>query len=227
MPRLLKPDIDGFDDTDTGASFYDGPPPPPGVYNGVIKQLALAKIATGESKGKKRLHLVVEITDGKFKGAGLVHSLNMTTQGNPFVNQFLRSLTDGSEEQWVGIRKAFWRTGYTVDDQPDAKNRFPILKIGKKFNPIGKPLSFVTRMRPDNNGVQRADITRFVIPFQDNGEEPEPEEDEYTSDLDDALDEFASETTSNPEPEASYTREVKGSPVEAVDLDEDADDPWS
>ena len=221
MPRVMKPPTDGYGNTDTGSNFYDGPPPPPGVYKGKIKQLALAKISTGENQGGDRLHLVVEISEGKYKGAGLVHSLNLTKQGEPFVNQFLRSLTDGSQEQWDAIQEAFWHVGYQVADKADAKKRLAILKIGKKTNPIGMPTSFVTRMRTieqgEHAGEERVDIARFVTPFAGNGNDDEPAEDDGLDDLDSAgvdsdatgLGEFAESTTSN------------------AKVVVDIDDPWS
>lgn len=203
MAKIMKPAVDGFNDTSTGNSYYDGPPPTPGLYQGKIKQLALATIATGNNAGGQRLHLVVEITEGKFKGAGLVTSLNLTQQGSPYVNQFLRSLTDGSDEQDKAIREAFWHVGYAVGDE-DQKGRLPIIKIGKKFDPIGKPTAFVTRMRTGNDGVERADIARFVAPTV-----VEPQEDSDDDELN--LDDFAVENDGN----------------DKVTIDIDADDPWS
>ena len=204
MANVMNPNFDGFNETNTGTDYYDGPPPTPGVYNGKIKQLALATIASGPNAGGQRLHLVVEITEGKFKGAGLVTSLNLTPQGSPYVNQFLRSLTDGSDSQYTAIREAFWRTGYTVGDA-DQKGRLPIVKIGKKTNPIGMSTSFVTRMRTGNDGVERADIARFAVPTH-VAPEPEPEEDDALDGLADFadLDELSSVSASS-----------------------DADDPWS
>ena len=61
----MKPVVDGFNETLSGGNYYDGPPPTPGLYQGKIKQLALATIASGPNAGGQRLHLVVEITDGK------------------------------------------------------------------------------------------------------------------------------------------------------------------
>ena len=205
MAKILKPNVDGFNQTDTGISYYDGPPPVPGVYQGKIKQLALATIATGANAGGQRLHLVVEITEGKYKGAGLVHSLNLTNQGAPYVNQFLRSLTDGSEAQYNAIREAFWHVGYSVGDE-NQKGRLPILKIGKKTDPIGMTTTFVTRMRPGNDGTERAVIARFVIPVPSDDATQEDSEDEIDldtsfADIDDLDDK--------------------------VSIGADSDDPWS
>lgn len=208
MAKLMKPPTDGFDNTDAGGGdWYDGPPPPNGVYKGKIKYLAIGKIATGENKGGQRIAVVVEITEGKYRGAGIGTGLNLTKQGEPYVNQFLRSLTDGSEAQWKGIREAFWRTGYLVGE-PDNKHRLPIERIGKKTNPIGMSLTFATKLRTRNdNGETIADIARFLSPAQGEGAEEEPEADESFSD---ALSEV----------EDSVDTEV------ALDVDAD-DDPWS
>lgn len=177
----MKPVVDGFNETLSGGNYYDGPPPTPGLYQGKIKQLALATIASGPNAGGQRLHLVVEITDGKFKGAGLVTSLNLTKQGAPYVNQFLRSLTDGTDGQYNAIREAFWHVGYSVGDE-DQKGRLPILKIGKKTNPIGMSTAFVTKMRTGNDGVERADISRFVVPNPDEAKEDTDNSDELDLD---------------------------------------------
>lgn len=204
MAKLMKPPTDGFDNTDTGGNWYDGPPPPDGLYKGKVKYLALGKIASGENKGGQRISVVVEISEGKYKGAGIGTGLNLTKQGEPYVNQFLRSLTDGSEEQWRGIREAFWRTGYLVGD-PDKKGRLPIERIGKKTNPIGMSLSFVTKLRTrsDTNEVT-ADIARFVTP-QKNDEIEDDSEDDLLSDSD----------------------TIEEAVEDMVDLDVDQDDPWS
>jgi hypothetical protein len=226
-PRLLKPDFDGFDDLDTGIGFYDGPPPKPGTYRGRIKQMHIAKIESeaSENKGKQRVDLVVEITskgNGEktpFAGAGLVHSLNVTKQGAPFLNQFLHALTDGSDEEKVAVREAWWRKGYKVGDlvQVRGKPMLPVLQFGK-YKPQEQELTcaFVTRMGTikagENKGQERAEIARFVLPL--NGSEAEEDDDS-----DSGLDEFDQETTSNPEP-------VKAAAAPAAEPPDD-DDPWA
>jgi hypothetical protein len=208
------------DAVDTGGDWYDGPPPPPALYKGKVKMMLLSKVASGDNKGEQRIMVLCEITEGKYKGAGVTKWLQLTEQGSPWVNQFLRSLTDGSDAQFKGIREAFEQVGYTVGD-PDAKKRLPIIKIGKKTNPVGMPTSFVTKLRTNpEDQVTRAEISRFVTPFveasedDDNGEAT-TETDDFESD---GLDEFAEDSTENPEPEADSST--------TADADDD-DDPWS
>jgi hypothetical protein len=199
--------------------FYDGPPPPAGTYQGKVKKMGLAKIASGENKGADRIALVLEITQGKYKGAGILHSLNLTKQGSPFVNQFLESMTDGSEKQKKVIVDWFWNKGYDVQNDSDGKLGRPINWIGSpKFVPVGKTCAFMTRMGTDQQGEPRAEIARFVVPVEDS-------EEDFASNgsSSDGLEEFAPETTSNPEPElASVSAESEPSPLE-----DDSDDPWS
>jgi hypothetical protein len=218
----MKPPTD-YDpnDVQTG-EYYDGPLPTPGPYKGVLKKMLLTK-----KNGEQRIMVVCEISEGKFKGAGVTKWLQLTKQGSPWVNQFLHSLTDGSEAQMRGIRKAFNEVGYEVGPMDD-KKRLPIVKIGSKTQVSGRPIAFVVKHRtnPEDN-ITRAEVARFIIPRNgSDAQEPEdvtPDEDDAFAGMDssdDGMDEFASETTSNPEPEN-----------ETHDLDEssgaDEDDPWS
>lgn len=212
MARVMKPPTEYDEsDTDTGGGFYDGPAPKPGLYKGVVKKLLLSKVSEGEKKGEQRIMVICDITEGKFKGAGVTKWLQLTKQGSPWVNQFLHSLTDGSEAQKNGIRKAFKEIGYECGD-PDSKKRLPIIKIGKKTNPIGMTTNFVTKMRSDDE--TRAEIARFVIPIDDSAGDDEEDTDlETTTDTDesDGLDEFADDAEDTATEEDST----------------DEDDPWS
>lgn len=225
----MRPEFDGFDETDPPegmGTFYDGPPPPPGIYHGTLKKLGLAKIGSGDSKGSDRLAVLVEIDRGKYKGAGVFHSLNMTKQGGYFVNQFLWAMTDGSDRQKDALRNMFWRKGYDVAKEPDGKMGKPISVIGAKFVPVGRELSFVTTMDNDLEGNPRPKIVRFVVPVEGKEEEPESEPDDDLA----GLDEFAAPTTTNPAEDEKPDEGVDlGSAFDtegAQDLDDD-DDPWS
>ena len=224
MPKVMKPPAAyNPDNTVTGGDWYDGPQPTAGFYKGVVKKLLLQKANNGE------LHLMAlcEISEGKFKGAGVVKWLQLTEQGSPWLNQFLMSLTDGSPAQRKGICQAFADPGFAVDEKDD-KGRLPIVRIGKKFNPIGKPTAFMVKVRVIEKGARTgesvSEISRFVIPKEDT-ENSEPEtsapedvldddatlDDSLSADDSAGLDEFDAETTSNPEPDA----------------ESDGDDPWS
>ncbi|AGT14081.1 hypothetical protein SEA_WEISS13_71 [Mycobacterium phage Weiss13] len=193
MPKVMKPPTD-YDDsaTNTGGDWYDGPPPKPGLYKGVVKKMLLSKVTQGEKKGEQRIMVICEISEGKFKGAGVSKWLQLTQQGSPWVNQFLHALTDGSEAQKAAIRKAFKEIGFAVDDA-DAKKRYPIVRIGKKTNPIGRPISFVTKMRTDDQGVERAEISRFVTPRAADDDEDEDDSDDILTADDDTTEDDGDE----------------------------------
>ncbi|AVD99694.1 methyltransferase [Mycobacterium phage Cuke] len=215
MP-VIKPKFDGSEMT---SGFYDGPPPSPGPYRGRLKKMGLAKIGSGDNKGEDRIALVVEITSGKFKGAGIVHSLNLITSSAWAVNQFLDALTDGSEKQKLALRKLFWQKGYAVEDNEDGKMGRQFTSIGGKFKPIGKPIAFVTKMDTSTKTDEPiAVIDKFVVPLEDSKDDAGEEDslESVSSDSDDSDDDVALADDSASDDDSS----------EAVASDDDDDDPW-
>ena len=199
----IKPNFDG---STMSSGFYDGPPAPPGTYRGIVKKMGLAEIKNGPNAGASRIALLLEISDGKFKGAAVMHSLNLTTQSAWAVNQFLDALTDGSDVQKNGLRNLFWQKGYDVENEPDGKMGQQFTSIGGKFKPLGKPVAFVTKM-DSWEGKPKAAIDRFVVPL-DGGSSAEPEDEAGEEDSLDAVEEAA--------------------PVaEEIPSEGDSDDPWS
>lgn len=199
----IKPTFDG---STMSSGFYDGPPAPPGTYRGVVKKMGLAEIKNGPNAGASRIALLLEISDGKFKGAAVMHSLNLTTQSAWAVNQFLDALTDGSDVQKNGLRNLFWQKGYDVENEPDGKMGQQFISIGGKFKPLGKPVAFVTKM-DSWEGKPKAAIDRFVVPIG-GGSSTESETEEAEEDSLDSVDE---------------TEAV----AEDLPTEEDSDDPWS
>lgn len=199
----IKPTFDG---STMSSGFYDGPPAPPGTYRGVVKKMGLAEIKNGPNAGASRIALLLEISDGKFKGAAVMHSLNLTTQSAWAVNQFLDALTDGSDVQKNGLRNLFWQKGYDVENEPDGKMGQQFISIGGKFKPLGKPVAFVTKM-DSWEGKPKAAIDRFVVPIG-GGSSAESETEEAEEDSLDSVDE---------------TEAV----AEDLPTEEDSDDPWS
>ncbi len=163
----IKPKFDGKGQS-TPAGVYSGPPLVPGTYLGIVKRIGVGKIKSGDNAGEPRINLLLEVSEGKYKGAGVFDGLNQTQQGAGFINAFLHALTDGSEKQKSAIEKAFWDTGYDIGDIDDKAVGKPILRIGKNFKPEGKPVAFVVKIEPDNNGNDRPRVGRFVIPLPDN-----------------------------------------------------------
>lgn len=242
-PRMIKPSFDGYDEDDIGGAYYNGPPPKPGNYQGRVKSFYLTKIESeGENKGKTRLDLLIEITakgDGsetEFAGAGVFHSLNETEQGARFLNQFLRSITDGSEEEWKAVRKAWWRQEKQVGDTETirGKKMVPVLRFGK-WQPQEKQLTttFVTRMGTykfgERKGEPMAEIAYFITPKVSGGaaqaESPPPADDGDNEGFEDStpdtnsngLDEFSEDTTSNPGTDSGSEASTESG----------EDDPWA
>lgn len=204
MAKVMKPPS-GYSAesmSSAGGDWYDGPPPQPGVYKGMVKKLLWQEI-----RGEQRIMVLCEITDGKYKGAGVTRWFQLTEQGSPWWNQFLASLTDGSDAQAKAIRQAFAADGFAVDD-PDAKGRLPIVRIGKKTNPIGKSVVFATKLRTGNDDIERAEITRFIVTPVDSSDEA-ADDDSSPEDALDGLEEFADLDD------------------DKVSIVADGDDPWS
>lgn len=221
MPKVMKPPS-GYnpDDVLEGGDWYDGPDPDPGFYKGKVKMLMLSKAKNDE------IHVMslCEISEGKFKGAGVVKWLQLTEDGSKWFNQFLHAMTDGSPEQTKGISKAFKEVGYGVEKNQNGKPC--IIQIGKQFKPIDKPVAFIVKRRTIEKGPRVgetvSEISRYVVPrFGDDAEDSAPESvlDDDDTGLDDTedsgLDEFDEDTTSNPDP------------VSASAASDSSDDPWS
>ena len=62
------------------------------------------------------------------------------------------------------------------------------MKIGKKTNPIGMSVAFVTKMGNDLQDNPRAEVARFVLPIPKDSEEEE--ESDALDSSDDDLGEF-------------------------------------
>ena len=201
----IKPDFDG---SNASSGRYDGPPPTPGTYRGIVKKMGLAEIKSGANAGSNRIALLLEISEGNFKGAAVMHSLNLTTQSAWAVNQFLDALTDGSDKQKTGLRNLFWQKGYEVENEPDGKMGQQFINIGGKFKPLGKPVAFVTKM-DSWDGKPKAAIDRFVVPIEHAAEDDAAEEDSL-----DAVDSVVEDE--------EETEVVEDTPTESDD-----DDPWS
>lgn len=207
MPNI-KPSFDG---KGMYSQFYDGPPPTPGPYRGVIKGMWLGKVASGDNEGADKLLVRVEINHGKFKGASLLNNLTLVKNSAWTVNQFLHALTPaGTEKQKTIMEELFWDKGVKTEDDIQGKMGYPIVNIGGKFKPIGKEVGIIVKNEPWE-GNTRAVVDRFVVPVE-NSEEPETVEEtttEETASDDDPLGEFAAEST-----------------TETTEADSDDDDPW-
>ena len=113
-----------------GRSGWSGELPPTGAYEGVLKVLSIDVISQESQSwaGRPKLRVGVELRNtpgGKYDGYLAWGNLNLIDPSIPYVNQFLLSLTDGSDEQFEKIKKAFYETKPTVDER-----KKHILKIG-------------------------------------------------------------------------------------------------
>ena len=113
-----------------GRSGWSGEEPPTGAYEGVLKILSVDVISQDSQSwaGRPKLRVGVELRNtagGKYDGYLAWGNLNIIDPSIPYINQFLLSLTDGSDDQFEKIKKAFYDTKPTVDER-----KKHILKIG-------------------------------------------------------------------------------------------------
>jgi hypothetical protein len=228
----MKPPADYEEDSvDTGFETYDGPPPTAGLYKGKVKKLLLQQVESGEKKGEQRILVICDITVGKFKGAGVAKWLQLTKQGSPWVNQFLRALTDGSDAAFADMRAGF-KKGYACEG-PDSKKRYSIEKFANKFVPIGKDINFFVTQRTieggERDGELVAQIARFVTPVNGTvSDDDEPDADDSFADAlaevadDPDTDDVSTDDDNVPDDDSDLSagNDETGEP-------EDTDDPWS
>ena len=177
MPKINFGIADAADqEAASGYAVYKGELPPNGAYEVVLKVVKVSKIGSGEDKGKNRLQLVTIMDDPDhpdYDGCPVFGGLNLTDQGVPYVNQFLESLTDGSDKAKADIKRAFWKTGPIVDD---AKEH--IKKIGKTNvnSPSGAIRLLVGTKLRTYQGNTTANIQQYMTAEQGGGpDSSEPE----------------------------------------------------
>lgn len=162
-----------------GFAPYKGELPPNGAYEGILKVVKVGKIGSGENKNKSNLKITVVIDDEEYPEydeCPAFANLNLTDQGVPYVNQFLESLTDGSDKAKADIKRAFWKTGPIVDD---AKEH--ILRIGKTQvnSPKGEIRVLIGTKLNTYQGNTSVKIQQWMLP---DGEGSGPVEDEVVED---------------------------------------------
>jgi hypothetical protein len=207
MPNM-KPSFDG---KGMYSQFYDGPPPTPGPYRGVIKGMWLGKVASGDNEGADKILIRTEINHGKYKGASLLTNLTLIKNSAWTINQFLHALTPaGTEKQKSVMEELFWDKGLKTSGEAE-KLGDPIVSIGGKFKPVGKEVGFITKM-DEYGGQTRAIIDRFVVPLENSEGENEGETETVEE----------SETVTADTPLEGLDEFAAG----AEDSDSDDDDPW-
>ena len=177
MPKLNFGIVDAADvDAASGLSVYKGELPKNGAYTGTLKRVTVGKIGSGDDKGKNKLSILVEIDDEdypEYKGAPVWGNLNLTDQGVPYVNQFLESLTDGSDKAKADVKRAFWKTGPIADDTKEH-----ILRIGKinVNSPKGSLKVLITTKLRTWNGNTTCGIQSYMLLNDDDSSTVEEEE---------------------------------------------------
>lgn len=193
MPKINFGIADAADVAAAGGyEVYKGELPPNGAYEATLKVVKVGKIGSGPDKGKNRLTITAIIEDDEypdFEGCPAFGNLNLTDQGVPYINQFLESLTDGSETAKKAIRTAFWKTGPIVDD---AKEH--ILRIGKTQvnSPKGEIRVLIGTKLNTYQGATMVRIQQWMLsegegsgPKEDEVVEPEDEDTEVEVDSED------------------------------------------
>ncbi|AAN02130.1 gp76 [Mycobacterium phage Barnyard] len=129
MPKFDL-DINGVDDgVAEGYEVWSGPMPTPGVYDGKLKVAQITVIdPEGRNKskyaGKNRVKIGVELAGNtgdkaQFNGYVAWGGVNLVDSSKQFINQWLLALTDGSDEEFLKIKKAFYEGGIRVDEKKE------------------------------------------------------------------------------------------------------------
>jgi hypothetical protein len=205
MPKFDL-DINGVDqDAFDGYAIWDGPLPTDGIYDGKLKVAKILVIdADGKNhsknQGKNRVNIGVELAgnvDSKkpFNGYVAFGGVNLVESGIGFVNQWLRALTDGSEEEFTEIKKAFYEGGIRVDEKKEHITAIGRWKVESPEGELPIKVALKQRSYTTTNGDQSVtkstvDIATFLT--RDGGssastvdEEPAAEPEDAEVDLDD------------------------------------------
>lgn len=199
MPKLnIDIDLEGAG-TAEGFEAYSGPLPRTGSYHGKLKICQMAVTSErAKNPGAQMLKIGVELTDAEPKEAiGYVAFRNLVLIDSvaTFINQFLRSLTDGSDQELAKMQKAFKREMVLADDKRN------IIRIGslKVNSPQGEiPVKVAVKQRTfttiDGESRTTCGIDAFLLSdggraklsaVEDEVVEEDTDDDESVFDLDD------------------------------------------
>lgn len=166
MPKFNL-DINGVDDDAAeGFEVWSGPMPHNGVYDGKLK-VAVINVIDPEGKkhsknaGKNRVKIGVELagntgSDAEFNGFTAWGGVNLIESGKRFINQWLLALTDGSDEEFLAIKKAFYEGGLRVDEKKEHITAIGRWKVG---SPTGE-LPIKVSLKQRSFTVDREDGTK-------------------------------------------------------------------
>lgn len=165
-----------------GRDQWSGPLPPKGSYPAVLR---LVKVKQIKGKSDNRLQIMVTLnTKDEYDGCPVFGGVNLTDQGIPYVNQFLKALSDGSDASFTKIKKAFYG-GFVVDEKKENVLKIGTLKIN---SPEGELPIKISLGHSTWEGVTRPQISSFLPPTDNDSLSDEDDEDDETVEEDDGED---------------------------------------
>lgn len=207
--------------------------PPTGSYDGVLEILSLGTISQKakkpENRGKPVLKIGVKLVNtpgGEYDGYIAWSRQNLLEGSEPYVNQFLHSLTNGTQTEKDEIERAFYGDGLIVSE-----NRQHIVRIGdwKIESPKGKlPIKVAVRKRNNFNEETKqtteiSEIESFLMggnaSARRGGSAPETIVEEETSSID--LDD-EDENETGYDPDSQDEADSEGDAIDADEMFEDS-----
>lgn len=174
-------------------SNYDGPIPPKGVYEGVVKN---AQLKVSKS-GHPMMMVVVELdsTDKKkkkYNGCPIFANVVIMDKTLGMVNNFLDALA-GSATKGKKVRNTFWEEGVVVTKGEKKDSNLGEIEVGKIASVGGIKLTGKNRIvlsgEPGEwDGKERFEQNQWIVPVnqdQDDDEGDDLDEDEDDLDEDD------------------------------------------
>lgn len=181
-------------------SNYEGPIPPKGVYEGIIKN---AQLKVSKS-GHPMMLVVVELdsTDKKkkkYNGCPVFANVVIMDKTLGMVNNFLDALA-GSAAKGKKVRSTFWEDGVVVPKGEKKESNLGEIEVGKIASIGGVKLTGKNRIvlsgEPGEwDGRERFEQNQWIVPVQedddldeDDFDDEDEDDDEYEEDEDDADD---------------------------------------
>lgn len=146
---------------------YDGPKPPKGVYNTLIKVI---RIKTNKNDDPM-LNILHEISEpkgsekAKYNGYAVWNNINVTKQSAAFINNFFDAIDPSGK-----AKVAFYEERITTDDEEPPN----LIKVGNK-----KVLSVAVRVLTKDEayqGEERLAVVQYMEAKDGEDDEDEPEE---------------------------------------------------
>ena len=149
-----------------GGGYYDGPPPKPGYYTGIIKSMKLGKIASGKNQGADRIELLIEINRGDFKEECRYFSTTRTSpdQGRHMLTSSYMQSPMELMRIWLRFAASFGKRAHRlIRIIPDNRGYCAFIRWGPWKIENNLVVGFNTKMGVNRKtGEPRAEIIRFV-----------------------------------------------------------------